>query len=406
MVDLEPMYDCVAGLDVHLNKVVVCVLCKGEDGTVERHLREFGGFKRDRQQMAEWIASFKPQAVSMESTGIYWKSPYVALERVGIRAKVVNAAHASKVEGRKTDVSDAQWLAMLTRAGLLRGSYIPTERLRHLRQLARYHDSHTKVLAAEKNRLLKILGDGGMRLSALVSDPHGHACRAMVDAILQGATPHEAVVKAGRLKADREQLCASLDHELSDIHVWLAQHIRAQIEQEENYLRELERKLQEELKPYEPLLALLWTIPGIDHLAAAKLLVELGDDLSVFETAGRLAAWAGVCPGNNESAGKHKPAKTRKGNQHVRRVLVQVANAAARTRCFFRDKYQSLRGRLGHKQAIVAIAHKIIKVIYAMLLRREPYQDRGLDMEKMRVMRHAPRWIRELKRFGMLPAGQ
>lgn len=402
--EIESIYDCVAALDVHLNKITVCVLRQLPDGQTETLIREFGGFKRDRRAMAQWIAAFAPQAVSMESTGIYWKSPYAALERVGIRAKVVNAQHAAKVEGRKTDICDAQWLAMLTRAGLLRASFIPHESVRHLRQLARYHTSLTQTLVREKNRLLKVLGDGGMRLSALVSDPHGKASRKMIGLVLEGADPALAVQHAGRLKASRDDLCASLDHELSDDHVYVAQALRRHITFIEESLDELQRELLRRLAPHRPLLDLMLTVPGIDALAAAKLLVEIGPDMSHFATPGQLAAWCGLCPGNNESAGKRKHARTRKGNSHVRRVLVEIANAAVKTRCYFRDKFQSLRVRLGHKKSIVAIAHKLIRLLHLMLSRGQYYRDQSADFEKLRTQRNAPRWIKALRKQGLLPA--
>lgn len=403
--ELEPIYDCVAALDVHLIKVVVCILRKLPDGQIHTQIREFGGFKRDRRAMAEWIGSFAPQAVSMESTGIYWKSPYAALERVGIRAKVVNAQHVAKVEGRKTDICDAQWLAMLTRAGLLRSSFIPHENVRHLRLLARYHTSLTHMLGSEKNRLLKILGDGGMRLSALVSDPHGKACRDMVGLLLEGATPEQAVLHAGRLKATRSELCASLDHELTATHLYVAQQIRRHIQVLEAQLAELEQHLLKDLTPLQPVIELLLTVPGVDRLAAAKVLVEIGAEMNHFGAQGRLAAWCGVCPGNHQTANKRKNVRTRKGNPHVRSILIEIANAAVKTRCYFREKFQSLRVRLGHKKSIVAIAHKIIKVLYCMLSRNECYRDRTVDFEELRIRRNAPRWIRALQKHGMLPAG-
>jgi transposase len=401
MVDLEPIHDCVAALDVHLNKVVVCILRTVPCGQVQ--VREFGGFKRDRREMAEWIASFSPQAVAMESTGIYWKSPYAALERVGIRAKVVNAQHVAKVEGRKTDICDAQWLAILTRAGLLRSSFIPHPDVRPLRQLSRYHTSLTDMLGSEKNRLLKVLGDGGMRFSALVSDPHGKACRRMVDLLLEGARPEQAVLHAGRLKAPRDELAASLDHELSDTHLCVARHIRTHIEWIEAQLAELQQQLFTALSPYQPLIELLLTVPGIDRLGAAKLLVEIGPEMSQFGVPGRLAAWCGVCPGNHQTADKRKNVRTRKGNQHVRRVLVEIANAAVKTQCYFREKFSSLRVRMGHKKAIVAIAHKLIKVIYLMLSRKQCYRDHSVDFEALRIRRNAPRWLRALQKHGLLP---
>ena len=259
--------------------------------------------------MADWIAGFKPDTVVMESTGIYWKSPYAALEKVGIRALVVNAQHVKKVPGRKTDISDAEWLAMLARAGLLRGSFIPPESLRNLRQLSRYHNRTTARLAAEKNRLVRVLSDAGIRLTAVVSDAHGVAARAMIDCLLNGGTPEQALAHAGRLQAPREELLAALQGELSEHHWFVARMIRQHLDILETQLADLERQWFDALKPYEAALEWLLTIPGIDRLAAAKLVVEIGLDRTAFGNAGRLAKWAGVCPGNHESAGQRGPAE-------------------------------------------------------------------------------------------------
>ena len=257
----------------------------------------------------------------MESTGIYWKSPYAALEKVGIRAQVVNARQVKKVPGRKTDTSDAEWLAMLARAGLLRGSFIPPERLHTLRQVSRHHQKITAMRAMEKNRLVKVLSDAGVRITAVVSDPHGVAATAIIDCLLEGGTPEQALTLAGRLHAPREELLAALQGELSADHRFVAQTLRHHLRALEAQLADLERYLVEALQPHEAALQLLMTMPGIDRLAAAKLLVEIGVDMTAFGNAGRLCKWAGVCPGNDESAGKHRRGDTAPGNRYVRTLL-------------------------------------------------------------------------------------
>lgn len=401
---LLPIYRCVAALDVHLMLVVVTVIsAQTADAEPMVETRNFGAFKRDRRAMAEWIASFHPEEVSMESTGIYWKSVYVALERVGIRAKVVNAYHVSKVPGRKTDFSDSLWLAMLTRAGLLKSSFIPDESVRHLRLVSRYHTRMTDDLVSYKNRLLKVLNDGGMRLTAAVSDAHGVACRAMVKAILSGQTPEQAVRLAGRLKSDRGELILALDHELTPHHIYLAQLIQEDIDYLENRLAELEGYLFSALACYMPQIDLLSTLPGMDRPSIAKLLVEISADMSAFASPDSLAVWSGVSPGNEQSADNRKKAKTRRGSHYVRRILIEVAHAAVRTRCYFKEKFESLRPRLGYRKAVVAIAHKIIKIVHIMLSRNEPYKDKSADFEALRVTRNRSRWIKALQKHGHLP---
>ena len=401
---IQSLHLCVAGLDVHLKLVVVTIIhAPTADAEPKVETREFGAFKRDRRAMAEWIASFHPDEVSMESTGIYWKGVYVALERVGIRAKVVNAFHVSKVPGRKTDYSDSLWLAMLTRAGLLKCSFIPDESVRHLRLVSRHHSCMTDDLVSYKNRLLKVLNDGGMRLTAAVSDAHGVACRAMIKAIVSGQTPEQAVQLAGRLKSDRDQLILALDHELTPHHIYMAQAIQRQIDFVEQEIAELERYLYHALTRYQPLMDLLQTLPGMDRLSIAKLLVEIGPDMSAFPNPDHLAVWSGTSPGNEQSADKRKKAKTQRGNHHVRRILVEVAHAAARTRCYFKEKFEAWRPRLGYRKAVVAVAHKIIKIVHIMLSRNVPYEDRSADFEALRVSRNRSRWIKALQKHGHLP---
>jgi transposase len=403
IMDLIPICRSAVGMDVHLNRIEVCAIVEDDSGHGKVHRRRFGGFRRDRREMAEWIAGFAPEIVVMESTGIFWKSPYVYLERLGIRPLVVNAQHVKQVPGRKTDVDDAEWLATLARAGLLRGSFIPPEPLRNLRQLSRHHQRVTAMVAAEKNRLVRVLGDGGIRLTAVVSDPHGVAARDMIDCLLNGGTPHEAIGYAGRLRAPREELAAALEGELSEEHLFVARMIRRHIEDLEADLAALERALFTRLEPYQAVLDILLTLPGVDLLAAAKLLVEIGEDMSAFGSAEKLAKWAGICPGNHESAGKRKSGKTTKGNRYLRALLCEIAWSAARTASQFKSRYQALVIRRGAKRAIVAIAHKLLKIVYVLLARRVPYRDATVDLEALAVKRNAPRWIRQLKKFGLLP---
>jgi len=401
--DIQPIYRCAVGIDVHLALLCVCIIIAEPGAEPVVHRREFGGFQRDRRAMADWIASFKPDMVVMESTGIYWKSPYAALEKVGIRAQVVNARQVKKVPGRKTDTSDAEWLAMLARAGLLRGSFIPPERLHTLRQVSRHHQKITAMRAMEKNRLVKVLSDAGIRITAVVSDPHGVAATAIIDCLLDGGTPEQALALAGRLKAPREDLLAALQGELSADHRFVAHTIRHHLRALDTQLADLERYLVEALQPHEAALQLLMTMPGIDRLAAAKLLVEIGVDMAAFGNAGRLCKWAGVCPGNDESAGKRRRGDTAPGNRYVRALLCQIAWAAVRTTSQFKSRFQNLVSRRGTKRAIVAIGHKVLKTVFVLLSRQVPYHDSTVDYEALAVKRNAPRWIKQLRKFGYLP---
>ena len=401
--DIQPIFRCAVGIDIHLALICVCIIVAEPGLEPVVHRREFGGFQRDRRAMADWIASFTPDMVVMESTGIYWKSPYAALEHVGIHAQVVNARQVKKVPGRKTDTGDAEWLAMLARAGLLRGSFIPPERLRTLRQVSRHHQKITAMRAMEKNRLVKVLSDAGIWISAVVSDPHGVAASAIIDCLLEGGTPEQALTLAGRLQAPREVLLAALQGELSADHRFVAQTIRHHLRALEAQLADLEHYLVDALQPHEAALQLLMTIPGIDQLAAAKLLVEIGANMAAFGNAGRLCKWAGVCPGNDESAGKRRRGDTAPGNRYVRALLCQIAWAAVRTTSQFKSRFQNLVSRRGTKRAIVAIGHKVLKTVFVLLSRQVPYHDSTVDYEALVVKRNAPRWIKQLRKFGYLP---
>jgi len=401
--ELMALYKRVIGLDIHQAQITACALIEEPDGNSRIEQRQFGGYKRDRRELADWVASLKPDEVVMENTGIYWKSPYAALEAAGIRAKVVNARHVKNVPGRKTDVGDAHWLATLARAGLLRGSFVPPAKLRELRLIARQRQKLVGQLASEKNRLHKVPTDAGVRLGVVVSDLHGQSARAMVKAIIAGQPPHAVLKLAStRLKASRAEIFDALQGDLSASHRFVLDELMRHIAEIEARIARFDARLLAELESERNTLALLQTIPGVDLIGAAMLLIEIGTDMDAFGSADRLASWVGICPGNNESAGKRKSGHLRKGNLYVRRLLCEFAHAASRTTSVFKSKFQSLVVRRGYKRAIIAIGHKILRTIFFMLKRREHYRDSATDYEALSVQRNAPRWIKALTKFGFI----
>lgn len=403
--DLTPMHKRVIALDVHQAKISACAMMETEDGQVEVIQRDFGAFKRDRRALAQWAREQAPEVVVMESTGVYWKSPYAALESVGIRAWVVNARHVKAVPGRKTDVADAQWLATLARAGLLRASFIPPSELRHLRLVARQRQKMVGILSAEKNRLHKVLVDGGVRLNVVVSDVHGPSARAMTKALLKGEPLHEVLDLKARLRSSRETLFEALStDDLSEVHRFVASQILDHIEDLERRIAALDGYLLRGLAPWQAQLNLPQTLPGVDLIGAAMLLVEIGAEKAAFGRAERLASWVGICAGNNESAGKRKSGRIRKGNAWVRRLLCEFAQAAARTTSALQAKFDALANRKGRKKSVVAVAHKMLRTIYAMLSQGTHYQDRSVDYEAMTLARNAPRWIKMLRKHGYMAA--
>jgi len=268
-----------------------------------------------------------------------------------------------KVPGRKTDVADSEWLAQLARFGLLRGSFIPPVDLRELRLVSRYRQKLVAQLAGEKNRLHKLLDDAGVKLGAVVSDIDGVAARALVKGLIVGRSAAELVQSRGALKVAPDVLQASLDGELSARHRLVLEAALKHMAFLEEQIDALDRTLIAAMKPYERAWKLLQTIPGLDEISSAMILIEIGDQMSRFGNAARLASWAALCPGNNESAGKRKSGRIRRGNPVVRALLCEVANAARHTKSVFRKKHDSLALRRGHKRTIVALAHKLLRTI-------------------------------------------
>ena len=404
MEGLDPLYRRVAGIDVHRMLHVVTAVIEHPDGTIEQTSRQFGGFRRDCRALSQWLVELDVELAVMESTGIYWKSLYSNLDRAGLETWVVNAHFVKHVPGRKTDMSDSQWLAVLARFGLVRGSFIPPQDLRELRLLSRYRRKLNAMHTSEVNRLHKILDDGGIKLGGVVSDINGVSAREMVAGLIDGVCIDKLLDMArGQLKLKRDDLQAALEGDLTARHLFVLKHLHAHIDMLEHELAELDAYILGAMAPYSWAHRLLQTIPGIDQIASAMILIEIGDDMRRFGCADRLAAWAALCPGNNESAGKRKSGRTRKGNAIIRYILCEGANAARMTKSSLASKYKSLMVRKTHKKAIVAIAHKMIRVIYLMLTRKEPYRDAQVDYETMSAKKNAPRWIRQLKLIGQWP---
>ena len=402
---MRALYRRVAGIDVHRMLHVVTVLLEQPDGSMQRQTRQFGGFRRDCRELAAWLAELHIELVVLESTGIYWKSVYAHLENAGVNAWVVNAHRVKHVPGRKTDVADSEWLAVLARFGMVKASFIPPKDLRELRLVSRYRRKLNAMRASELNRLHKVLDDGGIKLGGVVSDIDGVSARAMVKALIAGQPiEHMLGLARGKLKQKREELGASLEGDLSARHLFVLGHIEAHIETLQRELAEIDNYMLNALQPYAWAHELLQTIPGIDEIAAALILIEIGDDMARFGRAQSLACWAALSPGNDESAGKRKSARTGHGNSVIRCILCECANAARLTKSTLAAKYRSLMVRKSHKKAIIAVAHKMIRLIYLMLSRRQPYIDQGINYAAMSAKKNAPRWIKQLKCIGRWPS--
>lgn len=401
---MNPIVKRCAGLDVHKMVIVATLQIENEDGSITEETQSFGTFRKHRRQLCRWLNKHSVELVIMESTGIYWKSIYQSLELAKIKTFVVNARHVKQVPGRKTDVNDSQWLATLGRFGLLRPSFIPPQDLRELRMLTRQRQKLQGMLSAETNRLHKTLDDSGIRLGGVVSDINGVSAQEMIGGLIEGKAPQELVGCArGRLKSKVAELFDSLDESLGERHRFLLHMIHHHIGFIKDEIRQIDEYIFDAMESYQQQWEFLQTVPGIDKVGAAMLIVEIGVDMERFGSKENLASWAGMCPGNNESAGKRKSGKTRKGNRAIRRVLCEISNAARKTKSQFKGKYQGLVIRRGHKRAIIAVGHKILRVVYSLLKNGRAYIDPEIDYESIVVKKNAPRWIQALKKYGHWP---
>jgi len=308
---LEPILKSCAGLDIHKKTIVGTVLFESSNGDMQKEVKEYGTFKKELVELGIWLRSLKVELVVMESTGIYWKSIYRILESFGLKTYVVNAQYVKKVPGRKTDVSDSEWLAELSRVGLLKPSFIPPKDLRELRMVTRYRRKLSGILASEKNRLHKILEDGGIKLGSVVSDINGKSSSRMIQALISGRRDLDKIAELslGQLRNKREELTYSLDGDLSDRHLFLLQRLQSHINWLEGSVDEIDALIVSAMEPYKEEWKILQTIPGIDWRGAAMLIAEIGVDMSAFPTRNHISSWAGVCSGNNESASKKKVAE-------------------------------------------------------------------------------------------------
>jgi transposase len=392
---------------------MACVLrpdndCDSEPNKNYKIIR-YPNLKQDLTKLGEWLLTCGVERGTMESTGIYWRSAYDILTNMGLVVDVINARNYKALAGFKTDAGDSHWLAALTRTGLLKGSRILPKHLEELRSKCRERQNFVDELKNEKNRVYKILINAGFQVSQVVTDLFGVTGMIILHCLMEGLPAPEILhcieTKMGyRLKAPKKTLLDALEGKLSDSVKSTLTLILASISFKEKQIAEFDKQIAEamEAEGYSKKLQLLQTIPGVSETSARILLAELGGDVSGFKNAKRLASWAGMCPGNNESANKRGSGRTTQGNKYLRRILCEISCAAVRTDCFFKGKYHSLNQRRGRKRSIVAIGHKILKVVYYMLTRNEPYRDLEIDFQELSAKKNASRWIKNLIKYELL----
>jgi transposase len=400
---MEVVYERCAGLDVHKRTVVACRVTPDERGAPRPELRTFGTMTDELLALGDWLAAGGCTHVAMESTGVYWQPLWNLLED-RFSLLLVNAKHVKAVPGRKTDVKDAEWLAELLRHGLLRGSFVPSRQQRELRELVRYRTSLVQDRTAQVNRLQKVLEGANIKLAAVASDVTGVSARRMLVGLVGGETPPAelADLAVGRLRDKLPALERALAGRFGAHQRYLVPRILAGIDFLDGQIAELGARIAELERPFEAAIERLDAIPGIGRRIAEIVLAELGPDLGRFPTAGHLASWAGLCPGNHASAGKRRSGRTRQGNTWLRTALLEAAQAAGRAKAsYLGARYRRLAARRGTKRAAVAVAHTILVIIYHLLTSPEPYQDLGPDYFDRRAPEATDqRLIRRLERRG------
>ena len=396
---MKILHECCCGLDVHKKVIVACLLRLGS----EKQVRRFGTTTRELQSMVEWLKGAGCTHVAMESTGVYWKPVYNVLEG-HFELLVVNAQHLKAVPGRKTDVLDAEWIAELLQHGLLKGSFVPPAFERQMRELTRYRASLIQERSRTTQRLQKILESANIKLSSVVSDIRGASARAILDQLANGETDSQALaaLAKGRLREKREQLEQALVGRIESHHRFLIVELLAHLDSLDDGIQRLDAEIGQRYRPFEPEIQLIDTIPGVNRKTAEVFLAEAGTDMSHFLSDRHIASWSALCSGQNESAGKRRSGKTRKGNRWLRQNLIEAAHAAGLSKnTYLAAQYRRLASRRGPKRAAVAVAHSILVIAFHMLRRKQPYQDLGPnyfdERDKFAVQR---RLVQRLEKLG------
>jgi len=369
---MQTLYVRVAGLDIHKETIVVCVRITDSQGQAKEYIRTFGSMTDDLLALFDWLASQGITHVAMESTGEFWKPVWNILEAGSWELLLVNPKELKQVPGRKSDIRDCQWIAHLLACGLLRSSYVPDRKQRELRDLTRQraqlHGEHTRCV----NRIHKVLQDANLKLSSVATDVLGVSGRAMLQALVAGQDDPEALseLALGKLRKKIPQLKRALRGHLTPHHRFLLDQLLDHVAHLEGQLAAFSQRIDEALRPFvdEATFQRLDAIPGVNRETIENVVAEIGVDMTQFPTAAHLASWAGVCPGNEESAGKRKRSRTTKGNVWLRRALCQAAWAAARKKdSYFQAQYRRLAARRGKKRAAIAVGHTLLEVIYHLL---------------------------------------
>jgi transposase len=392
-----------AGLDVHQATVVATVRVPEEHGGRRSVTATFGTMTADLLALRDWLQAYGVTHVALESTGVYWKPVYYVLEDT-FKLLLINMQQLKRVPGRKTDVMDSDWLAQLLECGLLKASFVPPPPIRELRDLTRYRVQQVRNRSQEVNRLSKVLEDAGIKLSSVASDVMGASGRAMLRALVAGTTDPATLadLARGKLRKKLPALRRALEGRFRAHHAFLIEQILAKIDYLDEAVARLTAEIDRRVAPFEPMLAALDTIPGVDRIGAISIVAETGGDMSRFPTAGHLCSWAAICPGNNQTGGKRRSGKTRKGNRYLRATLTQAGLGAMRKKgSALQAKYHRVTRHRGHKKAVVAVGHQILEIAYYIMRDDVIYHEFGADyFDRRHAERAVRRHVRQLEALG------
>lgn len=401
---MEAILECCAGLDVHKDSVEACIRRMSAGGKVEHEVRHWGTTTRELVAMAEWLSCSGVTHVAMESTGVYWKPIFNILE-AQFEILLANAHHLKNVPGRKTDIRDCQWIAQLLQHGLLKGSFIPPRAQRELRDLTRQRTQLIDEGSRISNRIQKVLEDANVKLGSVASNVVGASGRLMLEAMVAGEDDPARLADLAqrRMRSKIPQLEQALYGKLTEHHRWMLQLLLDQLRTTEQFIARLDERIAELTRPQQPVLDRLDAIPGVDRRVAEVLIAEIGPDMTPFPSDAHLASWAGISPGNNESAGKKRSGKTTKGSRWLRQALVQAAWAASHKKdSYFQAHARNLMHRRGRKRGLVAVAHSLLIVIYHMLKESTAYRDLGPQfLDRIRATHLIRFHVRRLQNLGM-----
>jgi transposase len=379
---MEALLETCCGMDIHKEEITACLLTGALDSKPSSEIRTFSTMSSGLQELKEWLEKENCRHIAMESTGVYWIAPYEVLEGINggdVQLMVVNARHMKNVPGHKTDIKDAEWIATLLRSGLLKASFIPPKDIRELRKSTRYRKSIVQDIASQKNRIEKDLQSAGFRLSVFISDIFGVSGRNIMERIILRGSVNKAVIEdclKGKTRSKIKEILESVNGTMDKFDRDMLSMKLKHLDTLTAHLTTVDESIQNKVEGYSETMSLLIGIPGISTISAVAILAEIGVDMKVFPTSEHLASWAGMSPGNNESAGKRKSTRTNPGNVYLKSMLCEIAWVVSRMReTYLGQWYWKVRQRRGAKRAIVALGRKILTIIYAMLQSGQKYNE-------------------------------